>query len=148
MSSTIVVENVTNNIVNDTVKEYINNFTKKFTMRHSHQPPEFTDKRIWYHFRDMYEEYISDITHPIHTSWFYELITSANQKDLDELVNAFNNKEMVESYYFCMMRYVQQNLLEKAYQLDKKNVPISKSIPEWFRNAGWTISSKWNCEKV
>jgi hypothetical protein len=139
-------ENVVNvtPIVTESVQQEIRSFITKFSLNYSNQPPEFTDKRRWYYVRDLYERDIID-TNPIRTDWFYSLLVNATKNDLDAIVTAYS-VEKYSGFAFCLMRCLQQNLIEQASELDKTGIPVSRAIPEWFRNAGWNVPKKWNCE--
>ena len=136
-------------IITSSIKNQIHNFITKFSKEYSFQSPEFRNKLSWYYSRDMYENNLKDEINPINTDWFKNLIVNATIKDLDELVIAYSIDEGIyPGIAFCLMRCIQQNLIEKAYKLDKIGIKISTDIPQWFRKAKWNCVEKWNCETV
>lgn len=89
-------------------------FVASFARRRFMTAPEFSSPRSWHAFRDQYEQDLAGQLHPIHTMWFADMVRRCTTADLDAL-DALRTEEGASGFQTCMIRCIQQNLLEKAY---------------------------------
>lgn len=158
-------------LMNNDAATAIRNFCAAFARRRFMTAPEFSAPASWHAFRDQYEQDLAGQLHPIRTQWFADMVRRATAADLDAL-DALRTEEGADGFLganpgvpgqaakpdgfqVCMIRCIQQNLLEKAYEIwdgdNRQWDPVLKrhvhaaspAIPTWFRAHGWNLPEDW-----
>jgi hypothetical protein len=126
-------------------------FVVSFSARRFMTAPEFSSPRSWYAFRDQYEQDYGGQLHPIRTQWFADMVRRATAADMDTLDSMRTGLPPqgggVDGFMICMIRCIQQNLLEKAYDQWETTRGGSPAIPTWFRAQGWVIPAEWDHDR-
>lgn len=128
-------------IITDAVRGEIAAFCRAFAERYMLQPPEFTDPRYALGpYADLYERDLRDVTHPLRSSWYPQMMSSATAADLDALVAAFDR---TDSYANTFRIFLMGRLTNAAYRAFKAGLEVSTAFPDWLRAAGWDIPADW-----
>jgi hypothetical protein len=126
-------------LMNSDAASAIRTFCAAFARRRFMTAPEFSAPASWHAFRDQYEQDYGSQIHPIRTQWFADMVRRATNADLDAL-EALRTEEGTSDFQTCMVRCIQQNLLEKAYE---ERPDSTAAIPFWFHAQGWDIPPEW-----
>jgi hypothetical protein len=130
-------------VITDSIKATLRIWREAFLKRWAMQPPEFF---LWggLHNEDLYSRDIGDMTNPLRTEWFPQLVREATLADLDAIERNLGGESVSCRGY---QRFFQAELLRAAKKEHDEGRPYSEEIPTWFRFKDWNIGPKWKCEE-